>query len=99
MASATYIKKKRERASKRGKYGNEVKRRMMIERCSGLDVVGGFKTWGSMGEHEVELLACDDPTHVWILVDGLLRTPRTMNGVHRVLSRWVYNKRRTNDKA
>lgn len=90
MASASYIRKRREIASKRGKYGNEVKRQKMIARAVPLEVVGGFTTWGSMGEHEIEILACDDPTHVWIRVDGELRRPRTMDGVHRVLSKWVY---------
>ena len=102
MASNSYLQRKRlecsARNSTRGKYGNEVKAKLRMERGQDLEVVGGFTTFGSMGDHTVELLACDDPIHVWIRVDGELRTPRTMRGMHSVLSRWVYKTRRMNEQ-
>ena len=94
MASTSYLNKKRKEASarnsQRGILGNKVKARLRMERGSDLVVVGGMTTWGSMGEHTIELLACDDPTHVWIRVDGELRQPRTMRGFFSVLNKWAW---------
>ena len=97
MASDNYLTKRRkaisDRNAIRGELGNKTIRKNMMERGQDLKVVGGFTTWGSMGEHVIEVLACDDPSHAWIRVDGWLRQPRTMRGLHSVLSRWVYKTR------
>ena len=94
MAGKSYNARKAravsERNSKRGKYGNEVKAKLRMEHGQDLEVVGGFKTWGSMGDHVVELLVCADPTHIWIRVDGEFRKPRTMRGFYAALNRWAY---------
>ena len=79
-----------EMRSKSGKLGNEVRARLRMERGKDLEVVGGCHTYGSLGEHHIELLACDDPEHVWIRVDGEMRCPRTMRGFMAVLSDWFY---------
>jgi hypothetical protein len=96
MASESYLRRKRkatsERNSIRGKYGNKVKAELRMERGRNLEVVGGCRTYGSLGEHHIELLACDDPAHVWIRVDGHLRCPRTMRGFKSVMSDWFYKK-------
>ncbi len=90
MASATYIRKRQERNSRRGKYGNEVKRRKMRERGADLEVAGWMKTGGNLGDHLIEILACDDPEHVWLRVDGGIRRPRTPAGVRRVVADWIW---------
>lgn len=84
------ISKKR---SKQGKYGNEVKRRMMQERGYNLDVVGRMETSAIFGEHVIELLACDDE-HCLLMVDGEIRRPRTCAGVKRVIGEWIWKKSR-----
>lgn len=93
MASTSYLNKKRrelsERNSRRGKYGNEVKRRIMHERGNDGIVVGGFETWGNMGEHTIELIDCGDESMLWIRVDGELKMPRTMRGVRAVITKWI----------
>lgn len=81
------ISKKR---SEQGKYGNEVKRKRMRERAIPLEVVGTIRTTGNMGDHFIEILDGGDESHVWLRVDGELRKPRTMNGVHRILSKWIW---------
>lgn len=93
MASDNYLQKRKkalsERNSKRGKLGNEAKRRMMKERGEVSNVVGGFTTFGCMGDHTVELLDCGDEVAVWIRVDGEIRAPRTIRGVRAVLAKWI----------
>ena len=90
------LRMKREAISKKrsvqGKYGNEVKRRMMRDQASGMEVVGGFTTFGSLGEHTVDLLDCGDPKRVWMRVDGEIRCPRTADGIVRVLGKWLWRK-------
>ena len=92
MASASYIRKKRARASARGKYGNEVKRQFMTERAEEMRVVGTMTTTGSFGNHLIELLSCDEPGVVWLRVDGDIRSPRSANGIRRVLADWIWRK-------
>jgi len=65
---------------------------LRLERGRDLQVVGGCRTYGSLGDHHIELLACDDPTHVWLRIDGELRTPRTMRGFKAVLADWFYQR-------
>lgn len=93
MASKRYIAKKlkahSELQSKRGIRGNEVKRQRRIERAEAMKVVGGFRTFGSMGEHLVEILDCGDNTHNWLRVDGVIRQPRTPGGIRKILAEWV----------
>lgn len=67
---------------------------MMLERAKPLEVVGTISTTGNMGDHFIELLDGGSENHCWLRVDGQLRRPRTMNGVHRVLSKWIYLKSR-----
>lgn len=76
--------------SEQGNRGNEVKRSMMKKRGSDLEVVGWMRTGGNLGDHFIEVLACDDPTHVWIKVDGVLRAPRTCAGVKRIVGEWLW---------
>jgi hypothetical protein len=64
----------------------------MQERSGDLEVVGGCHTYGNLGTHHIEVLTGEDPTHVWLRIDGELRTPRTMRGFVSVLSRWFYEK-------
>ena len=92
MASASYIRKKRERAKERSKLGVAARRAKMQERGSDLEVAGTITTTGNLGNHFIEILACDDPVHVWLRVDGELRRPRTLRGVVRVLAGWIWRK-------
>lgn len=94
MASHSYIRKKQKKLSeinsKKGKFGNEVKRKLMQERAAPLKVVGGLRTYGNMGEHHIQLLDGGDESQIWIVVDGEIRTPRTMIGFFSVMNRWVW---------
>lgn len=93
MAGYKYKQKLKKQRIDRATKGGHAK----FEKCKNrnlhsLVVVGTIRTTGSMGYHLIELMDGGDEAHVWIRVDGLLRTPRTMNGVHRVLSKWVYRR-------
>jgi hypothetical protein len=96
MASTAYLRRKRaevsSRNSERGKASARKRRERMEEAGSGLSVTGRMETSGSFGNHVIELLACDDPTHVWLRVDGKLRCPRTCDGVKRVVGEWIWEK-------
>jgi len=85
MASARYIQAKRKRNSERGKYGNEVKVRLRMERADEMRVVAEVRTSGSLGDHCIELLDCGEPLRVWVRVDGEIRRPRTARGFVSVL--------------
>jgi len=98
LASYTYLRKKQKKLSeinsKRGSYGNEVKRRKMAEHASALRVTGTMITSGVFGDHCIELLAdYTDPIHCWMRVDGELRNPRTCAGVKRIVGEWLWRKR------
>lgn len=90
MASASYIGKRKAEAVRRGRMGVAARRARMLEQAAPLRVVGGIHTSGCLGEHHIELLDGGDESRVWIRVDGSLRTPRTLRGVVRVLSGWIF---------
>jgi hypothetical protein len=92
MASASYIRKKQERASERGRKGAYARFEKHKQSLGEFRVVGGCRTYGNLGKHHIELLACDDPECVWIRVDGRMRCPRTMRGFKAVMSEWFYGK-------
>ena len=84
---------KKERISKKrselGKLGNEVKRQRMQEQGKDLVCVGGYVSFGRIGNHCIKLYADpNDCTHYWIKSDGEWRKPRTVEGVRSVASRW-----------
>ena len=93
MASYTYLRKKRgERVARASKGG--AARFEKYKTMHDPIIVGGFKTFGSLGDHTVEILDFGDPSKVWIRVDGGgLRQPRTSGGVVRILGEWLWRKR------
>lgn len=92
MPTNRYIAAKRKKRSEAGKYGNTVKRQLMIERGNDLKVVGKCITSGVLGNHTIELLAGDQPMIAWIRVDGHIRRPRTANGFRRILANVLFKK-------
>jgi hypothetical protein len=90
MASASYIRKRREIARKRSLKGVEARRRKMMELAEEYRVVAEVRTSGSLGEHHIELLSCGDPLRVAVRFDGQLRKPRTAKGFVRMLGDWLW---------
>jgi len=92
MAGARYLQQKRKRNSERGKYGNEVKRQLMVESAEECVVVATIRTTGTLGDHLIELLSCPEPLQVYIRIDGELRKQRTARGLTRILSATLWKK-------
>ena len=94
MASKNYIRKRSEelseRNSKRGIYGNEVKRERMMHDAEELQCVGGLVSFGRFGSHVIKFYASNDPTHYWIRSDGKMKAPRTSRGVRSTVSDWCW---------
>jgi len=90
MHSRKYIENKRKRNSDRGKYGNEVKRQMMIDRGSEMRVVATVRTSGSLGDHLIELLDCGEPMLVWVRMDDRIYRSRTARGFVSLLGRRMW---------
>lgn len=86
------IRRLSESRSKSGKYGNEVKRRLMLDRASEMRVVATVITSGSLGIHLIELLDCGEPMLVWIRFDEKIYRPRTARGFVSLLGRWIWKK-------
>ena len=91
------LRLKQERISKecsrRGKYGNEVKRRMMRENASEWTITSTIRTDGVIGEHVIEMLTSpDDPKQMLVRVNGEIRKPYTVNGFGKVLAEYLWKK-------
>jgi hypothetical protein len=83
MASASYIRKRREiQQRQRSALGVAARERKRLELAEPMRVVAEVRTSGSLGEHVIELLAGEStgPT-VYVRFDGLLRAPRTARGL------------------
>ena len=92
MASNTYLRKKKQSRTDRARKGGNAR----FEKYKSMHdpvPVGGFTTWGIMGDHVIRLLDCGDDSVVWIEVDGQIRAPRTLTGVKRIVSEWIWRKR------
>ena len=90
MASFTYLREKENERKSRASKGGDAKFRNHCEVGGKLEVVGGLTTFGSLGEHRIEVLACEDPTHFWVRVDGKMRCPRTERGFKATVSQWLF---------
>jgi hypothetical protein len=90
MASASYIRKRREIQRQRSALGVAARRRQREAEASEAVVVARVFTQGSLGEHEIELLACGDPQRVYVRFDGELRAPRTARGFVSLPGRWLW---------
>ena len=87
--SLTAIQKERKHA--RAMKGVEARRRIRMERTSGMTDVGGIATDGIFGAHSIRVLSYGDAEpHYAITVDGQHRKPRTERGILRLLARMVY---------
>ena len=57
-----------------------------------LSEVAGLHTYGSLGVHHVQVMHNDEDTaQLLIVVDHILRKPRTFRGVIRCISEMVWN--------
>jgi hypothetical protein len=91
MASASYIRKRREIQRQRSALGVAARQRKRLELAEPMRVVAEVRTSGSLGDHHIELLSGEGtgPT-VWVRFDGEIRRPRTARGFVSLLGRWVW---------
>lgn len=85
------LRKRKELWSKRGKAGVRAKAEKRSREAYAMRVVGGFTTWGCIGQHTLELLYGDaySERHLAVMVDGECRKPRTPRGVLRCIAEMV----------
>ena len=84
MASTSYMRRKQKIRNEHYARMRAAKERKRLEQAEPMMVVGTMTTTGIFGDHYIELLSNDDPLHVWLRVDGVIKKPRTLIGVQKI---------------
>ena len=73
----------------RSRKGVDAKASKRISESESLIECGGCLTWGSLGHHDIRLLAYPDGGSVAVVVDGQHKRPRTLRGVWKCLAKMM----------
>ena len=93
MASASYIRKRKEMAKRKSLKGVEARRRNRLANAAEWTVTSTIRTGGVIGEHVIEMLTSpDDPKQMLVRVNGEIRNPYTVNGFGKVLAEYLWKK-------
>lgn len=87
--SLTYRKRLQEKRERTCARMRRAKARKMAERTGSMDEVGRILFDGPMfgGEHEIKCMANGDPSHIWLMIDGVGYRRSTWKGVSRLLAK------------